>query len=75
MKAIEFEQISKLFGDVPAITDLELRIEDREFLAFVGPSGCGKMSLHMLAGLERPSYGSSWIGDAGVSLLSPGSMT
>jgi spermidine/putrescine transport system ATP-binding protein len=50
--------VSKRFGDVRAVSDLNLSIGEGEFLSFLGPSGCGKTSaLRMLAGFERPTEG------------------
>jgi multiple sugar transport system ATP-binding protein len=55
---VRFEGVHKLFGDFAAVEDLDLDIRDGEFLVLVGPSGCGKTTtLRMLAGLERPTYG------------------
>lgn len=69
-----FEQVWKLFGDEnPAVANLNLEIQEGEFLVLVGPSGCGKTtSLRMLAGLERPTYGRIWFGDRDVTTLPPG---
>lgn len=54
----EFRNVSKLFGDVLAASDLNLAIAEGEFLSFLGPSGCGKTTaLRMLAGFETPSDG------------------
>ena len=74
MASIRLEHVWKLFGEgTNAVADLELEIRDREFLVLVGPSGCGKSTtLRMLAGLERPSYGRIWMGDADVTNLPPG---
>jgi multiple sugar transport system ATP-binding protein len=71
---VRFEGVWKLFGDdVAAVRDLNLEIQDGEFLVLVGPSGCGKTtSLRMLGGLETPSYGRIWMGDTDVTLMSPG---
>ncbi len=45
-------------GSVTALDDINLTIEDGEFVCFVGPSGCGKTTLlRILAGLEHPSIG------------------
>jgi multiple sugar transport system ATP-binding protein len=58
MAEITFDRVYKLFGSVVAVEDLSLGIRDGEFLVVVGPSGCGKTtSLRMLAGFERPTYG------------------
>jgi multiple sugar transport system ATP-binding protein len=55
---IRFDRVHKLFGDVVAVDDVTLDIYEGEFLVLVGPSGCGKTtSLRMLAGFERPTYG------------------
>jgi multiple sugar transport system ATP-binding protein len=71
---VRFEEVWKLFGDDnAAVANLNLRIEEGEFLVLVGPSGCGKTtSLRMLAGLERPTFGRIWFGERDVTTLSPG---
>ena len=51
-------------GDVTAVKDFNLEIEDKEFVVLVGPSGCGKSTtLRMIAGLEDISKGELYIGD------------
>ncbi|MDF9746904.1 ABC transporter ATP-binding protein [Natrinema salsiterrestre] len=55
-------------GSVVAVNDLDLEIEDGEFVTVVGPSGCGKTTtLRMLAGLEKPTSGRIEIGDDDVT--------
>lgn len=54
------------------LRQLDLLIEDGEFLVLVGPSGCGKSTLlRMLAGLEQPSEGEIYVGERPVSQLRP----
>ena len=54
----ELRDVSKRFGAVRAVSDLNLSIGEGEFLSFLGPSGCGKTTaLRMLAGFERPTEG------------------
>ncbi len=59
MASVHFKNVSKVFsGGVKAVSDLKLRIEDKEFIVIVGPSGCGKSTvLRMIAGLEQVSAG------------------
>ena len=58
---------------VQVIRELDLSIEDGEFLVLVGPSGCGKSTLlRLLAGLERPTAGEIVIGERPVSQVRPG---
>jgi multiple sugar transport system ATP-binding protein len=72
MAAVRFRGVHKRFGLVSAVEELDLEIDDGEFLVVVGPSGCGKSTtLRMLAGLERPSNGLISIGDRVVNLVSP----
>ena len=72
MANVTFEQVTKQFGDYIAVNNLNLNIEDGEFLVFVGPSGCGKTtSLRLLAGLESITKGQICIGDRRVNELSP----
>ncbi|MEL7430365.1 MAG: ABC transporter ATP-binding protein [Pseudomonadota bacterium] len=55
---IEFERVTKRFGDFTAVDEVSFAIERGEFIALMGPSGCGKTtSLRMLAGLETPDQG------------------
>lgn len=72
MAQVTFNNITKRFGTVIAVNDLNLEIKDQEFMVFVGPSGCGKTTaLRMLAGLEEPSEGSISVDDRRVDDLSP----
>ncbi|MFI3166606.1 MAG: ABC transporter ATP-binding protein [Bacillota bacterium] len=73
MGAIRFEHIDKIYpGNVQAVFDFNLEIEDGEFIVFVGPSGCGKSTiLRMLAGLEEISAGDLYIADKKVNNKAP----
>lgn len=68
----ELRGVSKSFGDLLAVENVDLRISSGEFLSFLGPSGCGKTTLlRMLAGFETPTTGSIFIDDQDVSGLEP----
>jgi len=72
MATVTFEHVFKRYGDVTAVNDLTLEIQDEEFLVLVGPSGCGKTTaLRMIAGLEDLSDGTLKIGDRVVNGLAP----
>jgi multiple sugar transport system ATP-binding protein len=72
MATVTFEHVTKRFGDVTAVDDLNLTIGDGEFMVFVGPSGCGKTtSLRMVAGLEDITEGTLRIRDAVVNDVAP----
>jgi multiple sugar transport system ATP-binding protein len=68
MGQVAFLNVTKRFGNVTAVDDLTLQVEDQEFLVLLGPSGCGKTTaLRMVAGLEEPSEGTITIGDRVVN--------
>jgi multiple sugar transport system ATP-binding protein len=72
MASVTFEHVTKAYGSVIAVNDLNLHIADQEFLVFVGPSGCGKTtSLRMLAGLEDITSGNIYIGERLVNDVPP----
>lgn len=72
MAKVVLEEITKKFGDVLAVKDLSLVVQDREFLVLLGPSGCGKTTaLRCIAGLEKPDAGKIYIGDRLVNELPP----
>jgi multiple sugar transport system ATP-binding protein len=73
MAAIELEHITKRYPDgTEAVKDLNLKIDDGEFVILVGPSGCGKSTaLRMIAGLEDISEGELRIGDNVVNERAP----
>ena len=72
MATVTFEDVSKRYGDVVAVDDLNLDIRDAEFMVLVGPSGCGKTtSLRMVAGLEEISSGTLKIGDRVINDVPP----
>ena len=64
MASVTYDHVWKKYGDVVAVEDLDIAIEDKEFLVLVGPSGCGKTTaLRCLAGLEEITDGRVLIGD------------
>jgi len=72
MADVSFEKVNKFFGDVHVVKDLDLRVEDKEFIVLVGPSGCGKSTtLRMLAGLEDITQGDIRIGGRVINDVPP----
>ena len=73
MANISFKNVVKTYDNgVTVIPDLNLDIEDKEFVVLVGPSGCGKSTtLRMIAGLESITSGELWIGDKLVNDVAP----
>lgn len=65
MAKVQLNKVGKIYEDeFKAIHNIDLDIEDKEFIVFVGPSGCGKSTtLRMIAGLETISEGELRIGD------------
>ena len=58
MQALELKAVSKHFGQVTAVADVDLTIPHGRFVSFLGPSGCGKTTLlRLIAGLETASAG------------------
>lgn len=67
MPKITLEHVTKRFDKFVAVEDLNMVIEDRDFVTLLGPSGCGKTTtLRMIAGLETPTEGRIIIGDTVV---------
>ena len=63
MSSLKIENISKTYGQLDILKNIDLNIEDGEFLVLVGPSGCGKSTtLRIIAGLVEPSEGEVYIG-------------
>ncbi len=72
MASVTFDHVFKKYGEVTAVNDLNLQIEDKEFLVLVGPSGCGKTTaLRCLAGLEEITAGDIRIGERVVNDVAP----
>ena len=73
MAQIELEHLTKVFpGGTVAVEDVNLRVEDGEFMVLVGPSGCGKSTLlRMIAGLEEVTDGHIRVGGRDVTDLAP----
>ena len=73
MASITFKHVNKTYpGNVTVVPDLNLEIQDKEFVILVGPSGCGKSTtLRMIAGLEDITSGELYIGDRLVNDVAP----
>jgi multiple sugar transport system ATP-binding protein len=72
MPRVSFEHITKTYGHMPVLDDLNLSVEDGDFLVLLGPSGCGKTTLlNLLAGLLDVTDGRIMIGERDVTDLDP----
>jgi multiple sugar transport system ATP-binding protein len=64
--------ITKNFGQNTVLREIDLEVQDREFMVLVGPSGCGKSTLlRLIAGLEEVTDGSIYLGDRQINHLPP----
>jgi multiple sugar transport system ATP-binding protein len=73
MSEVTLKGIKKIYpGNVMAVKEFNMDIEDKEFIVLVGPSGCGKTTtLRMIAGLEEITEGELYIGDKLVNDVPP----
>ncbi len=73
MAGVSLAQIHKVYaGNIQAVRNVSLDIQDQDFVVLVGPSGCGKTTtLRMVAGLEDPTSGTIRIGDRIVNDVAP----
>jgi putative spermidine/putrescine transport system ATP-binding protein len=70
--AVRFEKVSRHFGEVKAVDQADLEIQDGEFFSMLGPSGSGKTTcLRMIAGFDRPTSGRIYLYGQEVSNLPP----
>jgi multiple sugar transport system ATP-binding protein len=72
MAQIRLENLSKYYGKVKAVDEINLEIKDNEFVVFLGPSGCGKTTtLRCVAGLESVTGGNIFFDDRRVNEYEP----
>ena len=72
MTALHLENVCKSFGEVEVLHDINLTVEEGEFVVFVGPSGCGKSTLlRVIAGLEDATSGTVEIAGNVVNTTPP----
>lgn len=72
MAEIKVENVTKRFGNFVAVDNVNLTIEDQEFVVLLGPSGCGKTTLlRAIAGLGMADEGRISIGERDVTYLPP----
>jgi ABC-type sugar transport system ATPase subunit len=72
MATLRIDRLNKSYGDVAILRDIDLAINDGEFVVLVGPSGCGKSTLlRLIAGLDGVTSGDIQIGARRVNNLEP----
>ena len=72
MVSVRLEKVTKRFGKVVAVNNVDLEIEEGEFMALLGPSGSGKSTLlYLIAGIYKPTSGKIYFGDRDVTHLPP----
>jgi len=72
MPDVRLVNVTKRFGKIVAVDDVNLHIYDKEYFSLLGPSGCGKTTLlRLIAGLVQPNEGEIYIGDRLVNDVPP----
>jgi iron(III) transport system ATP-binding protein len=72
MKSVRLEHVTKTFGEVTGVEDIDIHIWSGEFFTFLGPSGCGKTTtLRMIAGFYFPTKGKIYFDDRDVTHVKP----
>lgn len=72
MASIRLENLTKKFGEVVAVKDLNLEVKEKEFVVLLGPSGCGKTTtLRLIAGLEFPTEGRVYMNGEDLTYVHP----
>ena len=72
MSFIEISNVSKFWGDIKAVENLNISVDEGEFVVLLGPSGCGKSTtLRLIAGLESVTSGEISIAGKNVNNLDP----
>ena len=72
MSHVKINNVVKRFGDFTALHELNLEIEEDEFLSLLGPSGCGKTTtLRLIAGFIQPTRGNIILGGEDVTMVAP----
>jgi ABC-type lipoprotein export system ATPase subunit len=72
MATLSIHGVKKRFGSLEILKEIDIELEDGEFLVLLGPSGCGKSTLlNIIAGLSEPSEGEIRIGDRLVNNVHP----
>lgn len=72
MASVRLASLTKTFGEITAVDNIDLEIGDREFFVLLGPTGAGKTTtLRLIAGLEKPDQGEVYLGNVSVNDLSP----
>lgn len=72
MAYLRIMNLTKVFGEVRAVSNANIEIEKGEFFTFLGPSGCGKTTtLRMIAGFETPTEGKIIMDDKDITYLPP----
>ena len=73
MASLELKGVTKSFGSTPVLDEINLAVDTREFIAFLGPSGSGKSTLlRIIAGLESADRGEVWLEGRRIDRLPPG---
>lgn len=69
---ISLKQVSKTFGDVKAVNDISIDVQEGELITFIGPSGCGKTTLlRTIAGFYKPTSGEIYLDGERITDLPP----
>jgi multiple sugar transport system ATP-binding protein len=72
MAEVKLVSLTKRFGNITAVNEINLEVKDREFFVLLGPTGAGKTTtLRLVAGLEKQDKGDVYIGGVNVNDLSP----